>query len=159
MHAHGMTREHTQVPEEHFLRAAHRVVFAIDREADRLLEKHGRTFSQFLVMTGLATCPSGPQHHIAEFLNVTPAAVSRLIGSLVEEGLATRASDPDNRRANIVRLSAEGTQAYGRMKKVLIHGFREKIGSVSVPELERATRTLDSIVRAFGPAEHAVSNQ
>jgi len=142
------------VPEnsyERFLRAVHKSVYAIDRNADRLLtEKEGGTFSQFLILMAIAQCSGLSQQRIAEFLDLTPAAVSRQIDSLVKAGLIVREQDPQSRRSHVVSLTPTGEKRFRAMKSTLLDSFKES-SKVPADELDAASEILEKVVAAMHP--------
>lgn len=139
---------------ERFMRNLHKTVFMFDRFADRLLaESMGGTFSQFMVLIGIAQCPGLSQQKIALFLNLTPAAVSRQIDTLAEEGLISRAQDPESRRSHVVHLTPKGSTRLEIMKSTLMRSFGEKV-SVHDEELEHASDTMEKILETMTPLEH-----
>jgi MarR family transcriptional regulator for hemolysin len=138
-------------PYERFLRAMHKGVFLIDRKADRLLaDSLGGTFSQFLVLTAIAQCPGLSQQKIAEFLDLTPAAISRQIDTLVKAELIKSEEDPQSRRSHIISLMPAGEKRVNEMKTVLMEAFR-KASPVAVEDLDAATETLERVVAAMHP--------
>lgn len=146
--------ETREIPFERFMRNLHKTVFMFDRFADRLLtESMGGTFSQFMVLIGIAQCPGLSQQKIAQFLNLTPAAVSRQIDTLAEEGLISREQDPESRRSHVVRLTPKGSTRLELMKNTLMRSFGEKV-SVREEELERASDTLEKILETMTPLDH-----
>lgn len=141
-----------ETPYERFLKALHKTVFSLDRYADRLLSEnsHG-TFSQFLVMTAIAKCPKVSQQKIAEFLNLTPAAVSRQIDVLVSAGFIARKEDPQSRRAHVIELTASGEKHYLELKSSLMDAFKDRLHLVKPSELESASATLEKVLFAIDP--------
>lgn len=139
-------------PYERFLRAMHKGVFLIDRRADRLLaDSMGGTFSQFLILMAIAQCPGLSQQKIAEFLDLTPAAVSRQIDTLGKAKLIKSEDDPQSRRSHIVSLTSAGEKRFKMMKSTLIESFRN--GSpVAVEELDAASETMERVVAAMHPS-------
>lgn len=136
---------------ERFLRAAHKAVYVFDRKADRLLaEAMGGTFSQFLVLMAIAQCSGPSQQKIAEFLDLTPAAVSRQIDTMVKAGIIVREQDPQSRRSHVVSLTPEGETQLRAMKTELINSFREA-SPVTTDELDAASETLEKLVTAMHP--------
>ncbi|MFZ2719967.1 MAG: MarR family transcriptional regulator, partial [Minisyncoccia bacterium] len=93
------------------------------------------------------------QQRIAEFLNLTPAAVSRQIDTLSEEGLIKREQDPDSRRSHVVNLTPAGTSRLELMKTTLLQSFGEKV-QMPLAELERASKTMEDILQTMTPFEH-----
>lgn len=66
----------------------------------------------------------------ATFLSVS--AASRTVDALVEEGLLTRAPDPDNRRAVVLALTPQGEALMGEVREFFesfVRGIAEEIGS------------------------------
>jgi len=136
---------------ERFLRAAHKTVCVFDRKADRLLaENLGGTFSQFLVLMAIAHSPGLSQQKIAIFLDLTPAAVSRQIDTLVKAELIQREQDPHSRRSHIVSLTAGGETRFRAMKSALIEAF-EKESPVDARELDAASETMERLVATMHP--------
>lgn len=136
---------------ERFLRAVHKSVYAIDRNADRLLtEKEGGTFSQFLILMAIAQCSGLSQQKIAEFLDLTPAAVSRQIDSLVKAELIVREQDPQSRRSHVVSLTPAGEKRFRAMKSTLLDSFKES-SQVPTDELDAASEILEKVVAAMHP--------
>ena len=73
-----------------------------------LLEAVGLTYPQYLVMLVLWESDDQPAHEIADRLQLSPAAVSPILGRLEEAGLVVRALDPDDARSRRVRLTTKG---------------------------------------------------
>ncbi|GAA2730088.1 hydroperoxide stress response transcriptional regulator OhrR [Pedococcus aerophilus] len=73
-----------------------------------LLEAVGLTYPQYLVMLVLWESDDQPAHEIADRLQLSPAAVSPILGRLEEAGLVVRALDPDDARSRRVRLTTQG---------------------------------------------------
>lgn len=135
---------------ELFLKNLHKLVFIIDRHADQMLLKSKQaTFSQFLLLSAIAQCPGFSQQKIATFLNVTPAAVSRQIDSLVAAGCVVRAEDPKSRRAHTVSLTAKGKKRRETMRSLLTRAFAERMKVVSETELHSANGILQKTLAAL----------
>jgi len=138
-------------PYERFLRAIHKSVYVIDRNADRLLtEKEGGTFSQFLILMAIAQCSGLSQQKIADFLDLTPAAISRQIDSLVKAELIVRKQDPQSRRSHVVSLTPAGKSRFLAMKSTLLDSFKE-MAPASADELDAASEIIERIVVAMHP--------
>ena len=73
-----------------------------------LLEAVGLTYPQYLVMLVLWESDDQPAHKIADRLQLSPAAVSPILGRLEEAGLVVRDQDPDDARTRRVRLTPKG---------------------------------------------------
>ncbi len=136
---------------ERFLRAAHKAVYVFDRKADRLLaETQGGTFSQFLVLMAIVQCPGLSQQNIASFLDLTPAAVSSQIDTLVKAELIERKQDPHSRRSHVVSLTTAGETRFRAMKSALIEAFKKE-SLVGTEELDAASDTMERLVATMHP--------
>jgi DNA-binding MarR family transcriptional regulator len=134
---------------ERFLRALHKSVYAFDRNADRLLgDVDGGTFSQFLILMAIAQCSGLSQQKIAEFLDLTPAAVSRQVESLVKAKLILRAEDPQSRRTHVVSLTPSGEKRLRTMKTTLLDSFKAS-SPVATDTLDDVSEVLEKFVTAY----------
>lgn len=86
-------------------------VLALLKHADAALNKKvGVTYSQFRVLLLLRAHISLSQQELAKLHCSTPAAISRLVETLVKKKFLERSSNPVNRRENVLCLSAQGSQ-------------------------------------------------
>lgn len=83
---------------------------------DTVIAATGMPFSRFRALRRLE---SGPltQSELAARLGVDAPATSVLVGELVDDGLVLRASDPADRRRNLVELTDAG--------RAVVDGVRE----------------------------------
>ena len=140
-----------------FLRLIHQTVFFYDRNAGRLLhEQQMGTFSHFLIMLAISQHPGLTQQNIAEFLHVTPAAVSRMIDTLVEMGCVKRIADPKSRRAHAISLTAAGKKRFVAMRTLLTDRAVSAMDGIPASDMKATLRTLRRILDALWPdcAEH-----
>lgn len=132
-----------------FFALLHKVVFTTDRHANTLFTKEHSYFSEFLILNALLCCEDPSQHSIALFLNITPAAVSRRIDSLVVRGFAKRTEDPKSRRTNRIALTPKGKAELSRMQKILGKGFKKHIAALSEKEMQSTCRVLETLLDSF----------
>jgi len=138
-------------PSMHFLHLLHKAVFAFDRHADRVLhEQHQCSFSQFLVLLAVGHCPAASQRDIAAFLNLTPAAVSRMLDTLVQSGMLSREQSPASRRTNVVTLTPAGATHLRDMQSALAATFTELTESISEKHLRNASGTMEMLLGSLG---------
>ncbi|HET8581001.1 MAG TPA: MarR family transcriptional regulator [Candidatus Paceibacterota bacterium] len=128
------------------LRLIHQTVFMFDRAADhQLRERSLGTFPQFLIMTAIDRFPGLTQQKIAAFLHVTPAAVSRMLDTLVEAGYVSRTDKLGSRRAHAVALTAAGRRRFERMDALVSSQAAIVTATVPRAELEATLRTLHAL--------------
>ncbi|HEU4715917.1 MAG TPA: MarR family winged helix-turn-helix transcriptional regulator [Candidatus Saccharimonadales bacterium] len=87
----------------------HKLVFALDRAADELLqEKFGISHNRAVVLVAILDHQDMTQHQIALKLGRTDAAVSSLMAELIKDGyVAVRVSE-HHKRKNVVTLTPAG---------------------------------------------------
>lgn len=137
------------------------------RRASRLLSQLS-TRSDRLITEGLAQADARKWHYAAlaslqEYGPASQAALSRRTGiyssdmvgvlnELVERDLVERGPDPDDRRRNIITISAQGRRHLHRLDKVLDALHDELLAPLSQAErdqfVELLTRLLDHHTRA-----------
>ena len=69
------------------------------------------SFSQFLVLMALTEHDELQQSKIAEYAGVTPAVITKQVEQLAGKGLLQLGPSHQDRRANVVRLTAKGQTA------------------------------------------------
>ncbi|HFD16226.1 MAG TPA: MarR family transcriptional regulator [Rhodospirillales bacterium] len=122
---------------------------SIERElAQRMRQRFGCSLARFDLLAQLAKSRQGlTMGELSRRLMVTNGNVTGLVRRLVEEGLVVRESDPDDRRLQRVRLTADGLALFGRM--AVVHGrwVTELLGDLDREE-RRALSALLARVKA-----------
>lgn len=94
---------------------------------------------------------SGPsrQRQLAEYCEVDPAAISRMLDSLQKGGFVIRQTDEQNRRCEQIVITQRGREAYetwqgfcGEMEEQMLAGFTEQERAQFADYLARAYRNL-----------------
>lgn len=86
---------------------------------------------------------------LAEGVGVMGPTLVRLLDRLGEAGLIRRQPDPADRRANVIRLTAQGTELAAQLERRLA-ALRERVfADVSQADLEAAARVQDSLAAAI----------
>jgi DNA-binding MarR family transcriptional regulator len=102
----------TQMPQ--YLAAFHssavvRFVHILTKRADSILRTHcNLSYTHFRVLVMLDAQQRMTQQDVAECLEVTAAAISRLTESLEQKQLIQRQENPANRRQNLMTLTSDG---------------------------------------------------
>lgn len=97
------------------------------------LDEIGLGTGQPKILTYLAEHGACNQREIADYLEIDPAAVSRMLGTLDKSGFITHKENQSNRRVDIVALTEKGRQAYTAwqqhcqdMEQSMLAGFSPK---------------------------------
>ena len=94
---------------------------------------------------------SGPsrQRQLAEYCEIDPAAVSRMLDSMQKGGFVTRQTDAENRRCERIQVTDRGRAAYEawqgfcrEMEERMLTGFSDEERAQFADYLGRAYRNL-----------------
>lgn len=85
------------------------------------------------------------QRELAEYFEIDPAAVSRMLCALEKSGFVTRKAHPESRRKDLVELTEQGhTMAkiwrgnYQKMEEIMLKGFPTRSGrNLPITSFER----------------------
>ncbi|MDX2237929.1 MAG: MarR family winged helix-turn-helix transcriptional regulator [Hyphomonadaceae bacterium] len=117
---------------------------------DAHLEAHGVTLPQFGLLATIAAAGEAPIAQIAATVALDPSTLSRTLAPLVAAGLVESLTDPSNRRARIVRLTADGRQkvnAAGRAWAKAQNTAAALIDAEAVGAVYRQTKALEGAGR------------
>jgi len=101
----------------------------IARSIDRQVPTEGLTRSQVWVLGTIARGPIG-MGELAEFENMNPTMLSRMVGKMADAGLVERVSDARDGRAVVVRLTAAGTALQDRLRVERSRLFAERLAEL-----------------------------
>jgi DNA-binding MarR family transcriptional regulator len=89
---------------------------------------------------------------LAEAESMNPTMVSRVVAALDESGLVRRKTDPDDRRAGLLEVTAAGRRTHDRLRaergRVLTEGL-ESLGRSDIAAVEAALPALEALVDAL----------
>lgn len=101
------------------------------------------------------------QRELADYFEIDPAAVSRMLDSMSKAGFVTCRADERNRRSDVVTLTEKGRaanetwQAHCRdMENIMLQGFTEQERAAFSQYLSRAYHNFKTEQSAKGAAEH-----
>jgi MarR family transcriptional regulator, lower aerobic nicotinate degradation pathway regulator len=121
--------------------------------ANRALEPLALTVKHFGVMTFLRaeTEPdrkrgSLSQQAIGERLRIDRTTMVSLIDDLEQAGFVKRERNPDDRRAYVIRLTAEGRRAQARAEKAVDAHALQFFGQLSEAERQELHRLLERLI-------------
>ena len=150
-----MNTEKKQVPEpsnlsKERLRLWLKLLSASSRIEDeirrRLRAEHDWTLPRFDVMSALSRVPDGMKmSEISKMLRVSNGNVTGIVDKLVAEGLAVRVQVPGDRRAHLVRLTAEGTTSFNEHAAAHEAWIDELLGGLNADDIEGMILRLDHL--------------
>ena len=132
----------------------HRLVWQLDRAADRLLRAHlDIPFSRAVFLFTLQRQGTLSQHDLALALGYSDAAVSTMLHTLRAEGLVTSARSPAHGRKRLVCITAEGRAIVRKGRALLAIEFAALMKTAKVDQEHYAaltTRILNALSSSKG---------
>ncbi len=153
-HAHTSPNAHSNHSDPHapreLLGAMYRIVSLFAKLADQLLNRRlGLSFAQFRLLMTLE-CPSRnpkTQKAIARALDITEAAVSRHIRTLVASGFILADRNKHSRRTNDIILTAAGSSITHKALALLDAESSRIFAAVSKRDRVQFSTTLGTVIR------------
>ena len=96
---------------------------------------------------------------LADALGLEPSSLVRVIDHLIDSGLVERHDDPQDRRARILQLTADGKARAAQMEEALIPFRRSVFAGVDPADIDTCLRVLTSIQCRIGKSEPAGDKQ
>jgi DNA-binding MarR family transcriptional regulator len=117
---------------------AHALRKAFDRHACGF----GVTRAQWKVLFKLSRQPGMRQNELADLLEVEPITLSRIVDRLQESGLVERVSDPTDRRAWRLHVTAKAEPLVAKLKHVADQMTAEAFAGIDPRDIEITRRVL-----------------
>jgi len=117
---------------------AHALRKAFDRRAVGL----GVTRAQWKVLFKLSRQPGLRQNELADLLEVEPITLSRIVDRLEEAGLVERLSDPTDRRAWRLHVTATGQPLVAKLQRIADEMTGEAFAGIDPKDIEITRRVL-----------------
>lgn len=115
------------------------------RTADRRMAERGAS----LARTKLLLCLNkrGPLRgtDIADILSQSPRTITEAVDGLEKAGLVQREADPTDRRAKLVRITAEGADAVDKTEPLRRELIEQTFGVLDAAERAELARILDKL--------------
>lgn len=124
----------------------HQLVILTDRFADSQLQsRFGLSLPQFLILYILRCFPEANQKMVADHLNVTPAAVSKLIEKLERAGILCKSQTQVDRRQHCWQMTDMGVQKFEKALAAMKKMTGEAEAVLTAAEIADMHRMLDKI--------------
>jgi MarR family transcriptional regulator for hemolysin len=112
---------------------------------DHRAKTRGTTRAQWIVLFRLREQEGLSQVDLADVLELQPISLVRLLDRLVEHGLVERRSDPRDRRANRLFLTASGRQLADDLDSLRNAIATDVLQEVPTAALETSLKTLQDV--------------
>ncbi len=86
---------------------------------------------------------------VAKYLQITPSATTQLLEYLEAKKFIERFSEPNDKRANYIKLSRKGYAKSAKIDKKRIEFFNEITKSLSIEQLESFSKIYKKIIEQF----------
>ncbi|HEX7017872.1 MAG TPA: MarR family transcriptional regulator [Patescibacteria group bacterium] len=124
------------------------------KSADQLLgKKYNLTHSQFMILIVLHECGQQSQVELAATLNLTGAAISKVVHTLSIKGFLSRTPDPQNRRKNTLQLTKAGKNVIMGAIDVLKQMEKQLYGQVEQKQLATFVEVCDQLAKLLVKGE------
>lgn len=119
----------------------------MDKAADSTLQdKLDLTLSQFLILMVVNQNPNVKQIEIADFLEITQAAVSRQIDVLKNKKMITISQNEKNRRENLLSPTIKGREIFTKANAILYETFENLYKIMNEKEKINLEKSLDKLL-------------
>ncbi|MEJ1961381.1 MAG: MarR family winged helix-turn-helix transcriptional regulator [Gammaproteobacteria bacterium] len=121
-------------------------------------KRFGLTIPEWRVMAVLAMTPDLSAAEVAQRTAMDKVAVSRAVGSLLEQRRIVRQTARTDRRRSLLRLSLAGRRVYAQVVPVALHYERDLLAPLSKQDraaVDRVVRILLGRATEIGPAHAA----
>ncbi|PWK16483.1 MarR family winged helix-turn-helix transcriptional regulator [Tumebacillus permanentifrigoris] len=105
------------------------------------------TVDQWLILMQLWAHDGQTQNALACATHKDQPSISRLVDNMIKRNLVHRVLHPDDRRANLIYLTAAGRDMQKGLISQAMQNIQEASRSIDPPEMEVFLRVLDQIVK------------
>jgi DNA-binding MarR family transcriptional regulator len=121
------------------------------RSLDRQTNSPDISRTELTVLGAINRFKRVPLGELAEFENLNPTMLSRIIGKLEGRGLVTRETDGNDRRAVLAVITAQGRKAWEKQRKrrdALVAELLTELSDKDVQSLLDALAALEALADA-----------
>jgi DNA-binding MarR family transcriptional regulator len=112
----------------------------------RKVEEHGVTVAEWVLMRQLLDSGSDAPSRLAECMGMTRGAITKLADRLIEKALVARTANPDDGRAQTLRLTAAGRALVPKLAALADANDAEFFDHLSPDRRAGLVKTLRGIV-------------
>jgi len=116
------------------------------------IKPHGFTTSQAYVLTQLLKTPRLTMNELSEKLNARTSTMTRVVGTLVRDGLIQRSRDETDRRLVVVELTEKGMEVSRVLEADIKAYYRKIIDHLPEGQVRDVLKSAALLVEAFEKA-------
>jgi len=118
----------------------------VARRLAQVLAQHGCTVERWRALALLARADSHGMTELAEFTQLPPASVTRLVDGLVADNLAHRKADPLDRRRVLVHITRRGLALQRQLSERIAAERDAILGEVEESDVAALLESLAGLV-------------
>jgi DNA-binding MarR family transcriptional regulator len=127
----------------------HKLVFALDRAADKILRSQlGITYKRLLFLLVLQHHDAATQHELAVALGYSDPAVSTMLLQLAKAGYVSTTPSPEHGRKRLVTITPQGSELVARGANLLDERFDRLMETAGV-DAQHYGNLTEQIYRAL----------
>jgi DNA-binding MarR family transcriptional regulator len=116
----------------------------------RKVEEHGVTVAEWVLMRQLLDAKSAAPSRLAERMGMTRGSITKLADRLIDKALVVRTADPEDGRAQTLRLNSAGRALVPKLAALADANDAEFFDHLSPNERAALVKTLRAIVDRRG---------
>jgi MarR family transcriptional regulator for hemolysin len=97
-----------------------RVAKSLNRAFEAALSDAGGSLPAWLILLSLKSGRWGTQRELAEAIGIRGATLTHHLDGLERDGLVSRRRDPENRRVQVVELTAAGDRLFEQLRRAAV---------------------------------------
>jgi DNA-binding MarR family transcriptional regulator len=109
----------------------------------------GITLTQCHLLTEIGWAGTASLNTLSERLGVDKSTMSRNIDILVNNGLVSRTTDPDNRRAVVITLTAPGQHLFTQVEASMTQFYETFYNALPVDKRSQVLESLEILLAAI----------
>lgn len=117
----------------------------IARQLDRHVTGDGMTRTQLTVLGTIAKRTQLGMSELAEIEGINPTMLSRIVGKLEDSGYVTRTPDAGDRRVVRVEITASGSKAHARTRKIRTQLLAEQLHGLPDEQVRALLEALPAL--------------
>ena len=123
----------------------HDISKLLNRHYDQRIRIHGISRTQWTLLTYLSRQEGISQTKLAEYMSLAPMTLTRQIDQLEEMKLLERRNDPNDRRTNLIFLSAKSQELMEEMHKAAVEIKEKSLSGLDENQKKTVKDTLIQI--------------